>query len=235
MFWQPDLVPESAELATRHTPFANFLSRVFLTMAGGGMITAAGAEAVVHDSGLRAILTAGDRLTLFGWITVIAPLGLVLLISGGIKRLSARAARTLFLIYAVLVGLSLGTVFQLYAGANIAAAFVGAGAGFTLLAIYGLTTRRELGRMGSFLMIALFGLIVALLVNFFTASAAFDVVLAILGVLVFAGLTVYGAQKLEHFYGEGRSDRMAVIAALTLYLDLLNLFLSLLRLTGRRR
>ena len=235
MFLEANSFRDPRGPAPTRKPFARFLSAVFLTMAGGVIVTAAAAEAVAHDSGLRAMLVTAGELTLFGWVTLVAPICLVLLISGGMDRLTSGVARTLFLIYAVLVGLSLGTVFEFYAGANIAGAFIGAAAGFASLAFYGLATRRELSRMGSFLTIALIGLVVALFINIFTASAGFDAVLAMVGAMVFAGLTAWDMQKLKCLHAEGASDRVAVIGALTLYLDLLNLFLSLLRLTRRRR
>jgi len=215
-----------------------YMAAVYLRMAGGIAASAATSWLVGHNATLATALFTADGLTTLGWIVTFAPLGLVLLLSAGINRLSAAAAGLIFLGYAVLVGLSLGGLLLAYTGASLATTLVATAAGFAALAWAGSVSRRDLSGFGAFLTIGLVGLIVAMLVNLFVRSTGFDMMLSVVGVLLFAGLTAFDAQRVKRLYyetaGEGR-ERSAILGALSLYLDFLNLFLFLLRFNGQRR
>jgi len=216
----------------------DYMASVYLRMAGGIAASAAASWLVAHDVTLANALFTPDGLTSLGWIITFAPLGLVLLLSAGINRLSAAVAGLIFLAYAVLVGLSLGGLLLAFTGASLATTFVATAAGFAALAWAGSVSRRNLSGFGAFLTIGLVGLIVVMLVNLFVRSTGFDMMLSVVGVLLFAGLTAFDAQRVKRLYyetaDEGR-ERSAILGALSLYLDFLNLFLFLLRFTGQRR
>lgn len=173
------------------------------------------------------------------YIVMFAPFGLVLWLSFGINRLSVGAAQALFWTYAVTMGLSLSTIFLAYTGASIASTFFASAAAFGGLSLYGYTTKRDLSVFGTFLIMGLIGLVVAMLINLFMQSSAFAFVINAVGVLLFAGLTAYDTQRIRAVYfqtvaGEGRSKAI-IMGALTLYLDFINLFLFLLRFMGNQR
>jgi uncharacterized protein len=221
-------------------------------------------SAIVVDAGLRAYMlrvynymAAGVGLTglvamltyqLTGpallespliWVFMLAPLALVFLISSRINTLSAEAARRLFFIYAASVGLSLSTIFHVYTGASITRVFFISAAAFGALSIWGYTTQRDLSGFGTFLFMGLIGVVMASLVNIFLRSSGLDWMVSIIGVGVFAGLTAYDTQRIKGMY-DSRDDatslgRKAVIGALSLYLDFINLFMMMLRLAGNRR
>lgn len=173
------------------------------------------------------------------WVFVLAPLVLVFFISARINSLSVTTARLLFFIYAALVGVSLSTLFHIYTNSSITRVFFITAATFGALSLYGYTTRRDLSGLGTFLFMGLVGIIIASLVNLFLRSTALDWLVSIVGVGVFAGLTAYDTQRIKAMY-DSRDDetsvgRKAVIAALSLYLNFINLFMMLLRLAGNRR
>ena len=181
--------------------------------------------------------------TLFGswmvFVLMLAPLALVFYLSFRIDRLEAGTARVLFFVYAALLGVSLATIFMAYTETSITRVFFISAAAFGALSLYGYTTQRDLTGMGSFLIMGLFGVIIAMLVNLFLKSSALDFIISIVGVLVFAGLTAWDTQKIKEMYDpmdDGSvGGRKAVMGALSLYLDFINLFLMLLRLVGDRR
>ncbi|KRQ95991.1 Bax inhibitor-1/YccA family protein [Bradyrhizobium valentinum] len=225
---------------------------------------AAGGGAIALDAGLRAYMmriynhmAAGVGLTavvawltyqLTGpellqnplmWIFILAPLALVFFISARINTLSVTTARLLFFVYAALVGVSLSILFHIYTSASITRVFFIAAATFGALSIFGYTTRRDLSGIGTFLFMGLIGIIIASLVNLFLRSTGLDWLISIVGVGVFAGLTAYDTQRIKAMY-DGRDDetsagRKSVIAALSLYLNFINLFMMMLRLAGSRR
>jgi len=164
----------------------------------------------------------------------------VFLLSFGINRISAGTAQALFWVYAGLIGVQFSSLFLVYTGASIAQAFFATAAAFLGLSLYGYTTKRDLSRFGTFLIMGVVGIFVALLLNMFLRSSALDLAISAIGVLVFAGLTAYDAQKIKSIYfvvaGNGEAmAKTAVIGALNLYLDFINMFLFLLRLFGDRR
>ena len=225
--------------------------RVYNYMTAGVALTGVVAWLAYQAAGGDAIQVAGGQiagLTTFGqaifsgplmWVFVLAPLGLVFLISFGINRMSAGTALGLFFLYAGLLGLSLAFIFLAYTGASITRVFFISAATFGALSLYGYTTQRDLSPVGSFLFMGLIGIIIASLVNIFLASNALSWMISVIGVLVFAGLTAWDTQKIKEMYSpmdDGTvAGRKAVMGALSLYLDFINLFLMMLRLFGDRR
>jgi FtsH-binding integral membrane protein len=199
--------------------------------------------AVVTDaSGAIVGLTAFGQAIFSGPMTIVlllGTLGLVFFISFRIDRLQFSTAMALFLLYSALLGVTLSSVFLAYTGASITRVFFISAASFGALSLYGYTTKRDLSPMGSFLMMGLIGLIIASLVNLFLQSSGLDFVISAVGVLVFAGLTAWDTQKIKEMYNPADPDavsgRKAVMGALSLYLDFINLFLMMLRLFGDRR
>ena len=175
----------------------------------------------------------------FKWLVMLAPLGIVFYMSFGINKMSASKAQTVFWIFAALMGLSLSWILLVYTGKSVARVFFITSATFGAMSIYGYTTKRDLTKLGSFLMMGLIGIIIASLINIFMKSSMMYFVISILGVLIFVGLTAYDTQKIKNMYVESDSGELigkkAVMGALTLYLDFINLFIMLLRLFGQRR
>jgi len=228
-----------------------YMIRVYNYMTAGVALTGLVAWFAFQAAGGDSIADAGNSisgLTDFGraifsgplmWILVLAPLGLVMVMSFGINRLSPAAALTLFFVYAGLLGLSLATIFVAYTGASIARVFFISAATFGAMSLYGYTTQRDLTGFGSFLFMGLIGIVIASLVNIFLHSSGLSWVISVVGVLVFVGLTAYDTQNIKEMYSpmdDGTvAGRKAVMGALRLYLDFINLFLMLLRLFGDRR
>ncbi|HEU0216257.1 MAG TPA: Bax inhibitor-1/YccA family protein [Stellaceae bacterium] len=173
------------------------------------------------------------------WVVMLAPLGLVMLLSFGINRLSATAAQAIFWIYAALMGVSLASVFLVFTGASVARVFFITAGTFAAMSFYGYTTRRDLSQFGSFLFMGLIGIVIASLVNIFIGSTALQFAISVIGVLVFTGLTAYDTQAIKETYYEGAgheiATKTAIMGALRLYLDFVNLFMMLIQLLGVRR
>ncbi|WP_160007916.1 Bax inhibitor-1/YccA family protein [Rhizobium sp. 18055] len=191
---------------------------------GNTLLTSAGVA--IYDSPLR-------------WVVMLAPLGLVFFLSYRINKMSVSAAQTTFAVYAALMGLSLSSILLVYTGQSVAQTFFVTAASFGALSLYGYTTKRDLSAMGSFLMMGLFGLIIASIVNIFLASSAMQFAISAIGVLIFAGLTAYDTQRIKEMYLENddatTAGRKAIMGALTLYLDFINLFMFLLQFMGNRK
>lgn len=172
------------------------------------------------------------------WIIMLSPLAMVMVISFGVNKLSAFALQASFWVFASLMGLSLASIFLMYTGESIARVFFITAASFSALSLYGYTTKKDLTGWGSFLIMGVFGLIIASVVNIFMASSAMDFAISVIGVLIFAGLTAYDTQKIKKMYWEGDghevASKKAIMGALSLYLDFINMFLFLLRLFGSR-
>jgi FtsH-binding integral membrane protein len=222
-----------------------YMLRVYNYMALGLAITGAAALGTfvmaVDRSGGVAKLTAFGSLIYTSplkWVVIFAPLALVFLLSFRIERMSVAAAQATFWIYAALVGLSLSVIFLVYTGQSITQVFFVTAASFGALSLYGYTTQRNLSAMGAFLMMGLFGVIIATLVNIFLQSTMMQLIISIVGVVVFAGLTAWDTQRIKEMYLEADNEvvagRKAVMGALALYLDFINLFMMLLQLFGRR-
>jgi len=219
-------VRPSAELAQR------LLTHAFGWMFAGLLLTA----------GVAAVVQTSETLTRFALqyflLLIIGQLALVFVISGAINRLSATAALGLFFVYAASLGLTVGLVVQLYTGASVATAFLSASAMFGAAAIYGAVTKRSLAQLGGILFMGLIGLIVAMLLNLFLHSSQLSWIISLIGVVLFTALTAYDVQRIQSgdiAAATGSVEKGAVIGALRLYLDFINLFFFLLRLTGGRR
>ena len=212
-----------------------FLLSVYHYMASGLAFTGLVAYAAA-ESGLYASLV---KTPLLLWIVILAPLMLVMLLSFRVERMSLGAAQAAFWAYAGLVGLSLAGIFLVYAGTSIARTFFITAATFLAMSLYGYTTSADLSRLGSFLLMGLIGLVIAGLVNAFLASSGLQFAISVIGVIVFVGLTAYDTQRIKEIYLESDSTavagKKAIMGALALYLDFLNLFTVLLQLTGDRR
>jgi FtsH-binding integral membrane protein len=186
--------------------------------------------------------TASLQPNMLGYIAIFAPIALVLLLSFRIQKMSFQAAQGTFWGYAALMGVSLSTIFFAYTGASIAMTFFVTAATFGAMSLYGYTTGRDLTGMGSFLFMGLIGLIIASLANMFFHSAAVDFAVSVIGVLIFTGLTAWDTQNIKNMYygaGGGRygvaEGNLAILGALRLYLDFINLFMFLLRFMGNSR
>ena len=207
--------------------------RIYCYMAMGVGLTAVAAWLTYQFTGPELLQSP------LMWVFILAPLGLVFFISARINTLSVETARLLFFIYAALVGVSLSTLLHIYTSSSITRVFVIAAAMFGALSLFGYTTRRDLSGFGTFLFMGLIGIIIASLVNLFLRSSGLDWMISIIGVGVFAGLTAYDTQRIKAMYDSADDDvsagRKSVIAALSLYLNFINLFMMLLRLMGGRR
>ncbi len=172
------------------------------------------------------------------WVVMLAPLGLVFLLSARVAKMSVGAAQTTFWVFATLMGASLAYIFIVYTQTSIARVFFITAGTFGAMSLYGYTTKKDLTGWGSFLMMGLIGIIIASIVNIFLASSALHFAISAIGVLVFVGLTAYDTQRIKNSYYEGDStavaSKKAIMGALSLYLDFINLFLMMLRLFGSR-
>jgi hypothetical protein len=190
---------------------------------------------------------SGNFATAFGaalygsplqWVVMLSPLAFVLVLSFGINKLSVPAAQAVFWAFSAVMGLSLSSIFLVYTDASIAKVFFITAATFGAMSLYGYTTKRDLTNMGSFLMMGLIGLIIASVVNIFMQSSMLEFAISAVGVLIFVGLTAYDTQKIKEGYDEAHAPEVlakgAIMGALSLYLDFINLFLMLLRLFGNR-
>ena len=225
-----------------------YMLRVYNYMAAAVALTGVVAyatfnAAVVTDAtGKITALTSFGQTIFSGPVMIgllLATLGLVFFISFRIDRLQYSTAMTLFGVYAALLGVTLAPIFVTYTGTSITRVFFISAASFGALSLYGYTTQRDLTAMGSFLMMGLFGLILASLVNLIWPSGALAFAISVIGVGVFAGLTAYDTQRIKEMYDsmddDGTMGRKAIMGALSLYLDFINLFMMLLRLVGDRR
>lgn len=234
--------PRSTEIVTARMSQAaidaglrQFMISVYNYMASGLALTGIVAYGAA-ETGLYASLI--DTPMLF-WGVTLAPLALVLLLSFRIEKMSLGAAKTAFWAYAALVGLSLSGIFFVYTGTSIARTFFITAATFLAMSLFGYTTRADLARTGSFLLMGLVGIIIASIVNVFLASSIVQLAISVVGVIVLVGLTAYDTQRIREIYLNSDSPaiagKKAIMGALALYLDFLNLFILLMQLTGNRR
>jgi uncharacterized protein len=243
-----------ADAATVDAGLRAYMLRIYNYMVIGLAITGFSAlgvyMAAVTDGAAGAAGRVGNTyLTSFGvamfvsplkWLFILAPLAMVFVISFGIQRLRPATAQMLFWAFAALMGISLSSIFLVYTHTSIVRVFFITAASFGALSLYGYTTQRDLTGMGSFLIMGLFGVIIASLVNLFLASTMLQFIVSVVGVLVFAGLTAWDTQRLKNEYiygyaGEGDvAERSAILGALSLYLNFINLFTLLMQLLGQR-
>ncbi len=212
----------------------DYMLRIYNYMASGLALTGIVAYAFAQ-SGLYIAIARTPLI----WLVMLAPLGLVMWLSYGINRMQASTAQALFWVYAALMGVSLASVFLVFTGESVARVFFITAGTFGAMSLYGYTTQRDLSQWGSFLFMGLIGIIIASLVNIFLASSALQFAISVIGVIVFVGLTAYDTQQIKEMYFENddaqTAGKKAIMGALRLYLDFINLFMMLLQLFGSRR
>ena len=207
---------------------------VYNTMGSGVLLT--GIVALLFaNSGMAAQVMQ----TPLRWVIMLAPLAFVMVLSFGINRLQTSTAQAIYWAFTVVMGLSMSTIFLVYTGQSIATTFFATAAAFGGLSLYGYTTKRDLSAFGTFLIMGLVGLLVAMVINIFVQSTALQMAISFIGVLLFAGLTAYDTQKIKSMYfyvaGSDMVGKTVIMGALTLYLDFINMFMFLLRFMGDRR
>lgn len=211
----------------------SYMLSVYNYMGSGVLLTGIVAL-LAFQSGFTASLIGSPLM----WVVALAPLAFVLVLSFGINKLSTPAAQALFWVYAAVMGLSMSTIFIAFTGTSIATTFFATAAAFIGLSLYGYTTKKDLSGFGTFLIMGVVGILVAMLINLFLQSSALSLAISVIGVLLFAGLTAYDTQKIKsmYFYVRGTDfvGKSVVMGALTLYLDFVNMFTFLLNLMGSR-
>jgi FtsH-binding integral membrane protein len=233
--------------STQALPIARtFMANVFLWMTVALAVTAATAYWFASTpelmGSLVTISNGKSGLSMLGWIVLLSPIGFVLLMSLGFQRLSPAIMTLLFLAFSVLMGMSLSFVLLVYTGASVFKTFAVTSAMFGVMAVLGYTTKTDLTKFGSILIMAVIGLVIAMVINMFMHSSMMEYIISVAGVLIFTGLTAYDVQKLKRI-GSGIDGnvqgadvrKMSIMGALTLYLDFINLFLFLLRFLGNRK
>ena len=212
----------------------DYMLRIYNYMASGLALTGIVAY-VFAQSGLYLAIARTPLI----WLVMLAPLGLVMWLSYGIERMQAATAQAIYWIYAALMGVSLASVFLVFTGESVARVFFITAGTFAAMSLYGYTTQRDLSQFGSFLFMGLIGIIIAMLVNLFLASSALQFAISVIGVVVFTGLTAWDTQQIKEMYYANYSGEVvaktAIMGALRLYLDFINLFMMLLQLLGARR
>jgi FtsH-binding integral membrane protein len=209
--------------------------RVYNYMGSGLALTGIVAYAVANTPSLVQAIFG----TPLQWVVMLAPLAFVMVLSFGINKLSYGAAQAVFWAFAVAMGASMASIFLVFTGASIARVFFITAGTFGAMSLYGYTTKTDLSKFGSFLMMGLIGIIIASLVNIFIGSTALQFAISVIGVLVFVGLTAYDTQRIKEIYMETDDQqtmgKKALMGALSLYLDFINLFMMLMQLFGQRR
>ncbi len=227
----------NSELSQHNTNV--LLKGVYEWMMVGLLVSGLSAFMVVHSATLLHMIFGNPYMI---WVLFLIELGLVIAISAGINKMDVSTARVLFILFSVVDGMTLASIFIVYTEASIATTFFIAAATFGVMSLYGYFTDSDLSSWGNLLFAALIGLIIAMVVNFFLQSPAFEWWLSVIGVILFVGLTAYDTQKIKAL-GEAMAEdtdaqslgRVAVVGALTLYLDLINLFILMLEFFGNRR
>jgi uncharacterized protein len=223
----------------------SYMLSIYNYMASGVLLTGVIALLVSSNPSLLAMFfaenPANGRIgpTLLGWVAMLSPLAIILVMNFGINRLSESSLKLCFWGFAGLMGVSMSTIFLQYTGASIASTFFITAASYGALSLYGYSTKRDLSAMGKFLMMGLIGILLAMLANFFFKSGPLMLAINILGVFIFAGLTAYDTQRLKNMYyeleGSAFIGKAAIMGALTMYLNFINLFQFLLAFMGQRR
>lgn len=225
-----------AEAASIDVGLRQYMLQVYNYMASGVALTGIVAYIVATTPALTNAIFGNPIMP---WVVMLAPIGLVLFLSARMHAMSFTAAQATFWVFAGLMGLSLSTVFLAYTGESITRVFFITAGTFGAMSLYGYTTKRDLTKFGSFLTMGLIGIIIASVVNMFIGSTALQFAISVIGVLVFVGLTAYDTQQIKEMYWEADDrevhGKKAILGALRLYLDFINLFVMLLQLFGNRR
>jgi len=225
------------EYGARTSSVSSFMYKVYAWMTGALALTAATAYAVFSNKAIFATIMT-SKFLFFG--LMIGQVALVIALSALINRVNFATAALMFVAYAAMLGVTLSVIFQVYTMSSIYMVFGITSATFGVMALYGYVTKSDLTSIGNIFTMALFGMVIASIVNMFVGSSTFDLILSFLGVLIFTGLTAYDSQRIKYMglalEGQGEAESKAtLIGALTLYLDFINLFLALLNILGKRR
>jgi FtsH-binding integral membrane protein len=212
----------------------SYMLSIYNYMTSGVLLTGVVAL-LTAQTGLAITFASGPLM----WLVALSPLAIVFAMSFGVNKFSTTTLQAMFWGFAVLMGLSLSTIFLVYTGSSIAATFFATAGAFAGLSLFGYTTKKDLSAMGTFLIMGVVGLLIAMVVNMFLKSTGLDLAISFLGVLIFAGLTAWDTQRLKASYAQLRgtefAGKMVVMGALSLYLDFINMFLFLLRFMGNSR
>jgi len=236
--------PTQAAAAEIDVGLREYMLRVYNYMASGLALTGIIAYMSANTPAIINLLYApaaggGLQPTMLAWIVMFSPLAFILVLSFGVNKMKASTMQAVFWGFSAVMGLSLSNIFLTYTGVSIARVFFITSGTFAGMSLYGYTTKRDLSGFGSFLMMGLIGVIIASVVNMFLQSAAMQFVISVIGVLVFVGLTAYDTQRIKSLYmesdGHEVASKKALMGAVTLYLDFINMFLLLLQLFGNRR
>jgi FtsH-binding integral membrane protein len=225
--------------AARDEGLRSYMLSVYNYMASGVLLT--GIIAMLFAPYARQVLinAAGTGMSPLGWIITLSPLGFVFAMSFGVNRMRTSTLQILFWGFAAVMGLSMSTLFLAYTGVSIAQTFFATAAAYLGLSVYGYTTKRDLSGIGTFLIMGVVGLLVAMLINIFLQSSTMALVISGIGVLLFAGLTAYDTQRIKRMYdyvqGTEMLGKAVIMGALSLYLDFINMFQFLLSFMGDRR
>ena len=217
----------------------NFVANVFSMMFIALIVSGITAFWFASSGMVYNLYSETGGMNALGWIIMLAPLGLVMLMGFGFQKLSVLQLMGVFMAYSLLTGMSLSFIFLVYSAPSIVSTFFISAITFGIMAFAGYTTNTDLTKMGSLLFMALIGIVIASVINLFIGSGPLDYIISIVGVLVFTGLTAYDVQKIKRIgagieHGTASSQKLMIMGALTLYLDFINLFLMLLRLLGNR-
>ena len=220
--------------AARDAGLRSYMLSVYNYMASGVLLTGIVALLFATSGFAAQVLVTPLR-----WLIILAPLGFVMAMNFGLNRMKTSTLQALFWAFAVSMGLSMSSIFLVYTGVSIAQTFFAVAAGFAGLSLYGYTTKRDLSGLGTFLIMGVVGLLVAMLINLFLQSTAMMMAISAIGVLLFAGLTAYDTQKIKSMYayvaGSDMVGKVVIMGALNLYLDFVNMFMFLLSFMGNRR
>jgi FtsH-binding integral membrane protein len=224
--------------AARDAGLRSYMLSVYNYMASGVLLT--GIVAMLFAPYARDVLIneAGTGMSLMGWLIMLSPLAFVMIMSFGMQRMQTSTLQMLFWAFATVMGLSMSTIFITFTGTSIAQTFFAVAAAFLGLSLFGYTTKKDLSGFGTFLIMGVVGLIVAMLINIFLKSPAMAMAISAIGVLIFAGLTAYDTQKIKSMYayvaGTDMVGKVVIMGALNLYLDFVNMFTFLLNFMGNR-
>jgi hypothetical protein len=228
--------PSTIASAVSADTLRTYVQRVYAWMVGGLLITALTAAGISSSPALIQAIFGTPLM----WVVMLAPIGLVFFLGAKIETMQTSTAASVFVVFSVLMGISLSSIFMVYALGSIFQVFLIAAGMYGAAAVYGYTTKRDLTGMGSFLFMGLIGIVLASVVNWFLQSDALSFAVSVIGVLVFTGMTAWEMQKIKSqavvmYAGEALATKRAILGALSLYLNFVNLFLFLLRLLGERR
>ena len=226
-------------LSKSRTTTNTFVANVFSLMFTALIISGLSAVWFATDGMKSYVINVEGGLTTLGWVSMLSPIGLVMLIGYGFQKYSAKFLLGIFLLYSTLTGISLSTIFSIYTSSSIASTFFISSLTFGVMALTGYTTKTDLTKWGSLLFMGVIGIVIASIINMFLGSSLMHYLISIVGVLVFTGLTAYDVQKIKNIgsqidEGSQTAQKLMIMGALTLYLDFINLFLMMLRLFGNR-